>query len=210
MTRTHILVLAGALLLLPLTAQAAHADHVGWSFGAGFHVGNAYFSLGFGAHAGYAPGYYYRTSGRVYAQGHHCSDRCFRDGGIVYHAASCPLVRAYFDHYGVQPAFLFERFAPAPLWRGRYYRDVTPWAPDRYYRRDDRYNRYDRYDRYDRQRRYDRYRDRRDRSDERWRDRRGRSDHRDHYNRRDRDDWRDRSSRSHRRHDHSRGHGNDR
>jgi|GEM_PF-1573771 len=216
MTRNHILILAGALLLLPLATPAAHADHVGWSLGAGFQIGNAYFTLAFGSQGGYAPGYYYRTTGPVYSGGHHCSDRCFRDGRTIYHAASCPVVGAHLGHFGFQPLFLFERYAPAPLWNGRYYRDVAPWGFGRYgqYDRYDRYGHYDRYDRYQRYDHRDRYR--RDDRRERYRsdDRYNRRDYDDSWrNRRDRDRHHDRNDRgrghsSHRHH--SRGHGEDR
>jgi len=232
MTRTTALVLAGALLLLPLATPAAHADHTGWSLGAGFRIGNAFFTLAFGAHGHYAPGYYYRTTERLDYPSHYCTDRCFRDGRTYYHAASCPVVAAHLSHYRVVPGFLFDRFAPAPVWSGRYYRDVTPWRSGRYDRYD-RYNRYDRYDhrydrrsdRYDRrsERRHDRY-DRRDDRFERRHDRYDRRDDRferrhDRYDRRDRRDdrWRDRrddrDSRRGRPHDsrhHSPGHGHHR
>lgn len=173
------------LLVLPAAAAPARAGHSGWSVGAGFHIGGVQFSLAFGGHDHHRPGYYYRTDHRLRYRGHRCTDRCFRDGGYAYHAPSCSLVAAHFDHHRVAPVVLFDRYAPPPVWRGHYYEDHRP--PYRYDRHDryDREHRYDRYDRFDRHDRYDRRHDRRDR----------------YYDRHDRRHWKDR------RHDGHRGRG---
>lgn len=170
--------LVAALFLLPTPAAA---DHTGWSIGAGFQIGGAHFSLVFGGHDGYRPGYYYRTTQRLHVRAARCSDRCFLDGHRTYHHVSCPLVAAHFGRYHVHPELLFDRFAPPPVWRGQRYRVDVPYRYDRY-DRDDRYRRHDhRFDRHDR-----------------WSDRRDHRRHSDHY---DRDHWRDR--RRHDRHDRS-------
>lgn len=169
-------VVIGALLAVLLVAAGpARADHREWSIGAGFDIGGIFFHLAFGAHDHHAPSYYYRTSHTIRVRGHHCSDLCFREGRTAYHHPSCPLVGAYFGGYQARPAFLFDRYAPQPVWRGHYYESASPWRTHRYRDQHDRSRPYARYDR-DRSA---------DRSERFWRD-----------DRTDREHWRD-----HRQHD---------
>ena len=189
-TRLAVVASLGVLLLvLPVFAAPARADHSHWSIGAGFHVGNVHFRLAFGGHDHHRPGYYYRTDHRLRYRGHRCSDRCFRAAGSVYHHPSCSLVAAHFDHHHVAPVFLFDRYAPPPVWRGRYYdghRFGSPYVYDGH-RRHHRHPRVH-HDRHHRDHRYDH-------------DRHHRS-----YDRHDRRHWKDRRHDGHR----GRGHGHER
>lgn len=168
--------LAAAAMLAPGLVPEARADHEWLAAGHAFRVGHAHVSflfgrpaLGFGFHQ---PVYYYRYDRPIQYRGHRCSRYCFREARHFYHHDSCPLVRAHFRAYRVDPRWAFERYAPRydsvhPGY-GYDYRGGDGWRD-----RDPRYDR--RYDRYDRDRRYDRRhdprhdRDRRYDRDERWR-----------------------------------------
>jgi hypothetical protein len=146
------------MLVAPLLTPPAHADHDWFSIGTAFRVGAAHISFVFGQPSFlYQPAYFYRYDRPIHYRGHRCSRSCFHDAGYYYHHQSCPLVNAHFSHYGVDPYWAFDRYAP------RYDRRRGGGDYDRYDRRGhDRYDdrrhdrRYDR--RYDRDR-YDRYDD---------------------------------------------------
>ncbi len=148
--------LVAALFLTPALAQPAEAQVVGGlSVGGWFSIGGVHFSLAFGAPIyGGRPGYYYRTPASFGVPGVYCTDRCFRQGGYVYHDPDCPVVQSYFGRYGVEPDVLFQGYAPPPIWGGAYYGGYSGGYSGRYY--GNRYDRYPRYQRYDRRERYER------------------------------------------------------
>lgn len=174
-------VLAGTTLLAPVLTPTARASYNWFSIGSVFRVGAAHIAFVFGRPFGYPAAYYYRYDRPIDFGGYRCSRYCFRDGGYFYHHESCPLVRAYFNQYRVDPYWAFDRYAPRHDsydgygYGGRY---DDRYGYDRY---DDRYGYDGRYDRYDDRYRYD-----------------GRSDRYDRY---DRYDPYDRHHRSRRHHD---------
>ena len=107
-----IAVLIVGAMIAPGLVPQARAD--AWlSIGTGFHIGPAHISLVFGQpFARFARGYYYRYDRPIAYAGVHCTDRCFRQGGYYYHADSCPVVRAHFRRYNVDPYSTFSRYAP--------------------------------------------------------------------------------------------------
>jgi hypothetical protein len=167
----------------PALAPTAEADHLWIAAGAGFHVGGLAFSVVLGDAPYGPPVHYWRTVHPLSYRGHRCSDACFFDHGVYYHAASCPLVHRHFHRYGYDPHAVYVRWAP------RYRYDSHRYGSGhRSYRYDRGYHRHDRRrdHRFDRRHRHD---DRR--HDRRWdRDRRHRGDHHRYDRRRggDRDD----------------------
>lgn len=165
------LALASTLLIAPGLTPAAHArphgGGYGWlSVGSGFRVGGLNLSLVFGRPFGYNS-YYYRFPRPIAYHGAHCTSRCFVDHGVHYHDRGCPVVRAYFSDYGVDPYEYYSRYAPRydgyyddgyynPAYYDSYYDrgyngGVTiyynrGYSRDRYYDRGHNYNRsyYDR------------------------------------------------------------------
>lgn len=113
--RKHLLTvaLAGAIMIAPGLVPQARADHGWFAGGTGFRVGAAHLSFFFGQpFARYAPAYYYRYDRPISYRGYHCSDRCYRQGGYYYHHESCPVVRAHFRAYNVDPYAAYSRYAP--------------------------------------------------------------------------------------------------
>lgn len=138
--------LVAATLFAPVGARADHRGiDIAWSIASSFRIGGADISLVFARPGVYgapvASGYYYRTSRRLPAYyGHHCTDRCFVQGGVYYHDASCPLVGAYLSRYDfpvnrfwigagplvVRPPVTYYRLAPPVR---RYAPRVQYYAP---------------------------------------------------------------------------------
>lgn len=139
----------GALIAGLALAPPAEASH-GWSFGAGFHVGDAHFRIGFGPGSrGYAPAPFFYTTHRLGYRGHSCHGACFRRGRGFYHHAACPLVGFHFRRAGHHVGWFVDQYAPwGPGYRGGYgYRGY--YDPHGYRRYQGRY----------RQHRYGPYRD---------------------------------------------------
>ncbi len=158
-------VLAGMTIFASGLSSQAQASHDWLDIGAVFRVGAAHIAFVLGRPVyGYEPSYYYRYDQPIRYRGHDCSRHCFHDAGYYYHHQSCPVVATHFSHYGVDPYWAFDRYAPR-------YGHGDGGHYDRYDRYDhghgDRYGRYDRYDDDDRYRRGDSYRryDRYDRYD---------------------------------------------
>src|SRR5262245_9063150 len=111
--RLTIVLLCGAMMVAPGLVTPAHASHDWLAIGTAFRVGAAYISFVFGpAGYGYSPSYYYRYDRPIRYGGVGCSRYCFRDAGYYYHHESCPLVAAHFSHYGVDPYWAYDRYAP--------------------------------------------------------------------------------------------------
>ncbi len=170
---------AALISATPALVPKAHADHLWIAAGAGFRIGNLAFSLVLGD-APYGPDYYWRTEAPIRYPGYGCSDACFLDHGVYYHAASCPLIHHHLHRYGYEPNRVIVRWAPRYRYDYRYDRryDHRRYDDRRYDRRYD-YRRYDRRDRgYHRDDRYDRRRyDRRHRGHDHRYDRRRAPEH---------------------------------
>lgn len=114
MQRALLITLTLSLLALtPGLVPQAQADH-GWRAGASFKIGGVYFDIGYfrnGRHHRH-PTYFYRTKHDLHIPRAHYRGDCYRDGGHYYHQESCPLVRGYFDRYGVSLHSIFSRYAP--------------------------------------------------------------------------------------------------
>jgi hypothetical protein len=154
--------LAVVMLAAPAFVPTASADP-NWFVGAGFRIGPIAFSLVLGSPHRGPEAYYWRTSQRFAYRGARCSDACFLDHGVYYHASTCPLVHRHLDRYGYDTRAVFTRYAP------RYYD---------YGYRDRRDRGHYRYDRYDDRRTDEHWRDRRYRDRDRYDDRGGRDRHR--------------------------------
>lgn len=148
--------LSTALVLTALIALAASPARaqVSWVVGADFHVGNAYFSLGYQRPAVrpygyYEPVYYYRVRAPLRYDGVHCTSSCYLRDGYYYHHPSCPVVARHFQRYDFYPSRIWASVG-IPYRYGGYHA-----APRPYYRHD--YRRYDHryYDRRHYDRRYD-------------------------------------------------------
>lgn len=168
--RLMIAVLGGAMMVAPGLTPQARASHDWFAIGTAFRVGAAYISFAFGqpSYYGYAPPYYYRFDRPVHYREARCSRQCFHEAGYYYHHDSCPLVATHFRHYGVDPYWAYDRYAPryGGYDRGYGYYDQRSDYGHRDYRgdygyyddrgRDRYYDRYDGHRRYDRDSRYDR------------------------------------------------------
>src|SRR5215208_4391511 len=105
--------LVGTLMTAPGLVPQASASRGWFATGAGFRVGAAHISFVFGQpFSRYAPAYYYRYDRPISYRGHSCSRYCYRDSGHYYHHESCPLVRAHFRAYSVDPYWAYSRYAP--------------------------------------------------------------------------------------------------
>ena len=111
--RLVLIAAAGVLLGGLALAPPAEAGHLGWSFGAGFHVGGLHFQVGFSpvGYGGY-PGPYFLTTGRLHYPGHGCRGACFRRGAAIYHHASCPLLSFHLRGFGYGPDHFVRNYSP--------------------------------------------------------------------------------------------------
>jgi hypothetical protein len=156
-------VLAGVTIFASGLSSQAQASHDWLAVGSVFRVGVAHIAFALGRPVyGYEPSYYYRYDQPIRYRGHNCSRHCFHDAGYYYHHQSCPVVATHFSHYGVDPYWAFDRYAPRyshgdgghydrhDYGYGDRYGRYDRYDDDDRYRRGDSYRRHDRYDRYDR------------------------------------------------------------
>lgn len=125
-TKALATVTAGLMFLAPGLSRPAEARD--WSAGANFSVGPIAFSLVFGAHGRYRPGYYWRTTEGLSYRGLRCSERCFTERKRHFHHDSCPLLHHHLRIHRSSAADLFHGHAPRPYWEGRHYKSSSPYG----------------------------------------------------------------------------------